>query len=282
MLAEIDEELPPIVVHRSTMRVVDGTHRLSAARLRGQHMIEVRYFDGSEHEAFLLAVQANITHGLPLPLEDRMAAAARIIESHPDWSDRAIAAAAGLGAQTVSGIRAERGPGATASTRMGRDGRVRPVNGAHGRLRASEIISSSPGLSLREVAKLAGISPATVRDVRERIRRGDDPVPPLQRPPRRRPPLTGADEAPPDASAAPDVDSILQGLRKDPAVRFTESGRTLLRWIFSRAIRPDERRTIAVKVPPHCTYIVAGLARRCAGEWLQFADELEERARRMA
>src|SRR5215204_7137150 len=46
MLAGIDERLPPIIVHRSTMRVIDGAHRLGAALLRGDEMIEVRFFDG--------------------------------------------------------------------------------------------------------------------------------------------------------------------------------------------------------------------------------------------
>ena len=50
-----------------------------------------------------------------------------------------------------------------------------------------------------------------------------------------------------------------------------------LRWIFSRAIRKDERADVAAKVPPHCTYIIANVARHCADEWLQLADELERR-----
>ncbi|MGH8879883.1 MAG: hypothetical protein ACRD0P_21450, partial [Stackebrandtia sp.] len=33
MLAESSEKLPPILVHRQTMRVIDGVHRLSAALL---------------------------------------------------------------------------------------------------------------------------------------------------------------------------------------------------------------------------------------------------------
>jgi ParB-like chromosome segregation protein Spo0J len=35
LLAESGLELPPIVVHRPTRRVIDGMHRLAAARLRG-------------------------------------------------------------------------------------------------------------------------------------------------------------------------------------------------------------------------------------------------------
>src|SRR5262245_43617336 len=48
VLAESEAVLPPILVHRATMRVVDGMHRVGAARLRGREAIEVRFFDGSE------------------------------------------------------------------------------------------------------------------------------------------------------------------------------------------------------------------------------------------
>jgi hypothetical protein len=35
---------------------------------------------------------------------------------------------------------------------------------------------------------------------------------------------------------------------------------------------------VAEKVPPHCTYIVANVARACADEWLRLANELERRS----
>src|SRR5260370_41261090 len=50
-LAEVDDELPPILVQRSTMRVIDGMHRLDAARIRGQEEIRVQFFDCCEDEA---------------------------------------------------------------------------------------------------------------------------------------------------------------------------------------------------------------------------------------
>jgi hypothetical protein len=61
------------------MRVIDGMHRLRAAQLRGDHGVEVKFFDGDADEAFIAAVRANITHGLPLTLADRKAAAQRIL-----------------------------------------------------------------------------------------------------------------------------------------------------------------------------------------------------------
>ncbi|MFC7479123.1 hypothetical protein ACFQX7_02195 [Luedemannella flava] len=75
----------------------------------------------------------------------------------------------------------------------------------------------------------------------------------------------------------PVLAALLQGLQTDPALRFTESGRDVLRWIFSRVVKSNERVDIADKVPPHCTYIVADVARACADEWLRLANELDQR-----
>src|SRR5947209_9559409 len=95
-LAETETPLPPILVDRRTLRVIDGMHRLMAASLQGRESIDVIFFDGSEADVFLRAVQENIAHGLPLSQADRRVAAERIIASHPHMSDRAIGHSAGL------------------------------------------------------------------------------------------------------------------------------------------------------------------------------------------
>lgn len=182
LLAATEAELPPIVVHRETMRVVDGTHRVRAAQLRGDEDIDVRFFDGDAEDAFVLAVRSNITHGLPLLMAERTSAARRIIGTHPHWSDRVIADAVGLTAKTVAGVRrrsTEENP--QSNSRLGRDGRVRPLDGAAGRLRAHKLLIRSPEMPLRVIAQEARISISTVWDVRARIKRGEDPVPPRQR-----------------------------------------------------------------------------------------------------
>jgi ParB-like chromosome segregation protein Spo0J len=272
MLASIEERLPPIVVHRDSMRVIDGMHRLRAAKLRGDDRVEVRFFDGNEQEAFVLAVTANTTHGLPLSIGDRALATERIIASQPTWSDRAIAVAVGLGARTVGNIRRRMQDQAeveSVTARTGRDGRVRPVDNSVGRLRASALIKQRPEASLREIAREVGVSPSTVRDVRLRLERGEDPLPQMRQ--RREKPAVR--EA---------VSLMLQGLQSDPSLRFTESGRTVLRWIHSRAIRAEEWAEVEHKVPAHCAYILANVARSCADEWLQIAEELEQRTSRPA
>ncbi|MDO0930224.1 hypothetical protein QQY66_00255 [Streptomyces sp. DG2A-72] len=161
-LAETVVPMPPILVRRD-MHVVDGMHRLSAAMLRGQATIEVEYFEGSPDDAFLRAVELNVVHGLPLSLADRQAAAKRIMISHPQLSDRAIARTAGLGNKAVAALWCTlSGSLPEVKARLGRDGRLRPVCAAEGRRRAAEVIASNPQASLREVARIAGVAPGTV------------------------------------------------------------------------------------------------------------------------
>lgn len=72
MLADSGAKFPPIIVHRPSMRVIDGMHRLRATTLRGCATIEVQFVDDGEGpELFVLAVAANIAHGLPLTSADR-------------------------------------------------------------------------------------------------------------------------------------------------------------------------------------------------------------------
>lgn len=272
-LAEAESELPPIFVHRPTMRVIDGMHRLRAARLRGRRSISVRFFDGPADLVFALAVEANVAHGMPLSLRDREAAAARLVREHPDWSDRVIARTSGLSAKTVGAIRRRVGediPQVTA--RLGRDGRLRPVNGTDGRKRASAYIAENPRASLREIAREAGISPSTASDVRARLSRGEEPVP-LGRP----------SHSPPDVPRRRSVrterpwESIVVNLSRDPSLRFTDGGRHLLRWLEARARDQQMWDQFVDQVPPHCSFLLAELAQGFADSWLEAADRLKSR-----
>jgi ParB-like chromosome segregation protein Spo0J len=288
MLAGLGPALPPIVVHRDTMRVIDGMHRLRAAVLRGDAKIEARFFDGSAEAAFVAGVKANIAHGLPLSVADRRAAARRILGSHPQWSDRAIAASAGLDAKTVSAIRRATEDLPQLDTRVGRDGRVRPLDAAAGRRRAADLISTRPDASLRQIAAAAGVSAGTARDVRERIRKSEDPATANGRGPGR-----PAQPAPGDRAAAPgmparqraaashadpaQVLARLQALKRDPALRYTQQGRDILRWLDAHIIRQEDRTAIGSAIPPHCIYLVAEIALGCAAAWKQLAAELQHR-----
>ncbi|GAA4224535.1 hypothetical protein GCM10022254_04210 [Actinomadura meridiana] len=178
LLAELGGGLPPIMVHQPTMRVIDGVHRVQAAILNDAETIEARLLDCDLNVAFVLAVKANVAHGLPLSQPDRMAAAGRIIAAHPQWSDRAVAAATGLSDKTIARLRDRTGQGAAQpAARLGRDGRLRPLDSAAKRRRAAAMISDEPDAGLRAIARATGLSLATVRDVRQRVGRGEDPVP---------------------------------------------------------------------------------------------------------
>ncbi|WP_433663067.1 ParB N-terminal domain-containing protein [Nocardia sp. CA-128927] len=275
VLAETRAALPPILVHRETMRVIDGMHRLRAARFRGHETIEVQFFDGGQEDAFVRAVEANTAHGLPLTLADRRAAAGRILAAHPEWSNRFVAKVTGLADTTVGAIRLRPTAGLPQlDARVGSDGRTRPLDSAEGRRRACDIITDRPDASLREIARAAGISPETARDVRERIRRGDDPVPAKARVPR--PKSEQCKCAGQPGPATTDLHTALHSLRRDPSVRFSGAGRSLLQWLGVYQINPENSTDFLRAIPPHCAATVAELARGCAEKWNQIADELDK------
>jgi hypothetical protein len=280
-LAELDAPLPPILVHRTTMRVIDGLHRVRAAQLCGQDAVAVRFFTGTEDEAFVEAVKANITHGLPLSLADRKAAANRILTSHPYWSDRAIGAVTGLAGKTIAAIRKQNTNNETPqpNLRIGRDGRIRPLATAQGRRIAEQIITNQPNASLRAIARAAQISPATARDVRERLRRGEDPTRPPHQPhnPNTRKPHNNHRHNHPHQPTTIDRETLLRNLSTDPSLRFSDSGRTLLRWLLTHAVGPTGWTELITQIPLHCSYTLANLGHACADEWLQFAHDLEQR-----
>jgi ParB-like chromosome segregation protein Spo0J len=294
-LAETETQLPPILVDRRTMRVIDGMHRLMAASLQARPTIDVIFFDGSEADVFLRAVQENVTHGLPLSQADRRAAAERIVTSHPHMSDRAIGHSVGLAAKTVAAIRKSSGQESTHSNaRVGRDGRVRPLDSSAGRLRAAELLTQQPDASLRDVARVAGISPATVLDVRKRLERGESPVPGKSAASAARKDSSGygaADDLASDGTAArairfnaramapPDPAVAVVKLLRDPSLRNNELGKGMLRLLHVNAVGAEQLPDVADAVPPHCVAIVVQLARQYAKMWHDFAQELDGRAR---
>ncbi|MFE7636810.1 MULTISPECIES: hypothetical protein [unclassified Kitasatospora] len=115
--------------------------------------------------------------GRPAERAARAEAALRILQAHPSLSDRAVAESTGLGARTVAELRRLSESVAESGFRIGRDGKSRPLNGAAGRLRVAELLGENPKASLRQLARTAGVSPATALDVRRRLERGEEPVP---------------------------------------------------------------------------------------------------------
>jgi transposase-like protein len=278
VIAEVESSLPPILVHRETMQVIDGMHRVRAAIMKGQTVITARFFDGDEEEAFLLAVKANIEHGLPLSLTDRKAAAMRIIGSHSHWSDRAIAEATSLSAKTIASLRLRVAPQFPhLHARFGQDGRARPVSGAEGRRRAAELIAERPDASLREIAREAGVSPNTVRRVRAQLQRGEDPaVLRLKVVKETGDPKTFTN-MPVEKSGEDTAQNSVKwhALSKDPAICLSEAGRFLLRSLSLTTVPPQDWERILNTVPRHSTGTVSALALECSRLWEQVARKLE-------
>lgn len=282
-LAGSSTVLPPIVVHRTTMRVIDGAHRIHAALLRDERQIEVRYFDGSEEDAFVLSVRLNVAHGLPLSRADRNSAAERILRAHPDWSDRVVAAVAGLSDKTVAAIRRRTSAESPRlSHRVGRDGRVRPTDAAAARRRAAAYVANRPDARACEIAKAAGISVTTARDVRGRVRGGLDPVPaghPATAEPVARAGPERAADAEREGDAGDGLFTRLHRLRSDPSFRHRETGRMVLRLLDTTMVIATEPDRLIDGVPVHGADAVARVAVQYALAWQRFADQLENRGR---
>jgi ParB-like chromosome segregation protein Spo0J len=273
ILAQSPLPLPPIVVHRTSMRVIDGVHRLRATELRGDSTIPARLFEGNDAEAFALAVHLNVTHGLPLTLSERKAAARRVLDSYPHWSDRSIGLIAGVSNKTVGKLRGCATEDISQSDpRVGRDGKVRPVSPAHGRRRAAEVLSANPRASLREIARKAGISVTTARDVRQRIDNGQSPLPDGL--------AKNSGRSPGRSDIAPAIgvergSDLLQRLRRDPSVRSSERGRALLRLLSLVAVAISACNEFADAAPIHCSGTIAEIARKNARAWQDIADKFD-------
>lgn len=284
-LMEVVDELPPIIVHYKTMQVIDGVHRLRALQSVGRTAVDVDFFHGSVENAFVTAVAVNVRHGLPLSVADRRTAAMRIVASHPDWSDRRIAAVAGLSARTVTEIRFSSSP--RGAIRLGRDGRARPIDSATGRRDAARLLVERPEASLREIARVVGISPETVRNVRVRLARGEDPVPHARRvssgqgrsasEPTAQPRATPVDRRIAGGPlSAKEQMATLAVLRQNPSVRFSERGRLLLRWLEVSQAAARDWDGILQAIPSHCAQQVANLAKSCAEDWIRLADQVSD------
>lgn len=261
-LARTRKPLPAVIVHAPTRRVIDGRHRVRAAILRGERQIAARLCFDDAGEIFALAVAVNAAHGHPIPTDDRKRHATDLLAEHPEWSTRRIAVASGLAPGTVGRLR---GAAAPTEVRISRNGRRRAVDIGHGRQMASDVLAAEPGISLREAARKAGVSPSTVRDVRNRMRQADNRT-------GSRPIAGGRSPGRPAAPRA--VGHLLVAkLCMDPALRYTMTGRRLLAGLLAAgAIEDNDLAELARGLPAHCVALIAAAAGDCARTWQEFAD----------
>jgi len=287
-LAEVLDEVPPIVVHAGTLQVIDGVHRVHAAKRVGRRTIRALIFDGDEIEARIEAVRSNITHGKPLTLREREAAAQRVLELVPTWSDRRIAMVSGLSPKTVARLR-ERATvdSAQSRARLGRDGRLRPVDPAAVRRRVAEVLRADPGASNRAIARRAGASQATVRDVRERLSQGLSELAAVSSRRRQRKAGKAAAKAGPTATS-PATASGVAPAGPPTGPQAVPSGRPRLAdgepgdfttWFEVRHIDDNHWQRFVDVVPIGRVYEIADTCRRFSASWKAFASALEDRAR---
>jgi hypothetical protein len=256
-LEQSNGEWDPILIWGRHDVVIDGAHRVEAARRMGIASLRAHRFRGSADDAFVAAVRRNSRHGLPLAMEDRLRATRRILSRRPERSDRWIGDVCAVSAKTVARLRAElrTDPQMPAlDSRVGRDGRVRPLRAAQARERILAALERDPAGSLRAVAAAAGASPETVRKVRRQLAAADDRV--------------LADSKEPLES---DSSETRTQLRSDNALSDTE----FMQWFLSKSI--DDWTNFVDSIPLSRVYLVAGAARERAEQWANFALALERR-----
>jgi len=279
-LAELDGQWPPLLVWAERPEaVIDGAHRLAAAKRLGHRTIAVIVFCGSLDDAFVESVHRNVEHGLPLALEDRLRAGRRILRRHPEWSDRRIGDVCALAARTVARVRREVAASAPAplvvldphagrvqhsgrvqpDARVGKDGRVRPVAPGAVRERIAEALAANPNGSLREIAGAVGASPETVR----RVRMG----------------LETRSELPAVRDAGGLPASNRDAWRVDLALTSRADLGELVEWL-ERTDPGDDPYHYVAGVPLSRVYELGDEARRRAAFWTEVARSLETRARR--
>jgi ParB-like chromosome segregation protein Spo0J len=260
-----------LVVRQGDNTIVDGNYRYLAARELGHAHVSCIWFCGDDDEILVEALHRNRSHGLPLSLAEREAAAVHLIEFHPEWSNRRLAEACGLAPGTVRRIRDSGPPPAEpVSIRIGRDGKRRPADAQHARQRVLSALESHPTHSLRDIAGLAGSSPETVRSLKKRMGA----------------PGLGEVLALDPANALASDSAETMRWTSDSALQSAPASNQFLSW-FEKTTVAEEWQSFVNDIPLSRAYEVADEARRRASTWQSFASTLESRtipchARRLA
>jgi hypothetical protein len=175
-VAGVLDDLPSIAVDHDNLAVLTGAHGAVASKLAGRSHIDAVVFADGEIAPFVLAVEDGVEHGKPLSRTERQAATAEMLRRCPERSDRWVGDLCGLSHSTVAKIRKELGQ-PKASVRIGRDGRLRPVDPSNARARTERAIAAMPNASRREIAAAAGVAVATAQRIAMTLARNGTPRP---------------------------------------------------------------------------------------------------------
>jgi hypothetical protein len=112
-LMQAGETFPPlqIVAADNTFLLVDGYHRLEAAKLAKLKMIRCLVREGDRRYAILLSSKANVRHGLRRTIADKRRAVMKVLADVEwrRWSDRQIARHCRVSPPFVSQLRSKMG-----------------------------------------------------------------------------------------------------------------------------------------------------------------------------
>lgn len=246
---------PPILVGAANGLVIDGMHRVAAARVLGLDRLAASFFEGGPDDALIEFVRRNVNHGLPLTLRERKRAASRVLLAHGEWSDRRIADLCAISPKTVARLRRGSGDGPVAGVthldrRIGRDNKLRPVNSRLVRTLVADAIREQPDASLRTIAASVGVSPETVRSVRGSM-----------------------DRTP---SVASDDASCSQSLSQAPC----DDGEDFIAWFDRTSVDEEESRRLMDAIPRARVREIVAEAHRRSEVWQGFARRLEQRTRK--
>jgi len=171
--------------------------------------------------------------------------------------------------------------------RVGRDGKVRPVQAAEIRDRIRRALEKNPGGSLREIATIAGASPETVRTVRARLVEGEK----TDSKPHAIFPSGSGSVAGTDAERTVGINTAAPDLRldygstpvrtawiRDPALLASADGGAFAGWFANTNVDEEWHRYVWA-IPLGRVYEVVDEARRRAATWTAFASLLESRTR---
>ena len=131
--AEAFADLPPIEVQRDTFTLIDGRHRLEAAPVAGSDLIRIREIDIDDGDLAERAFLANLNHGLPYALSERVQGLRMLLDRHPDWSNSKLVRMLGLSYETVAKYRSQIQRGADRDQRLTENRIVERRTGLDGR-----------------------------------------------------------------------------------------------------------------------------------------------------
>lgn len=299
LLVPVLDDVPPILVRETAKgwSLVDGQHRLAAAKEAGRPTIRATVVALDDAEALEAAIEANTTHGKPLSLVERKAAARTLVES-TKFSDRRIASICSIDERTVAAMRpADRptaGNGAVGRSE-GSDGKQRPASPEAAKAQREAIarmLDEHPDLSANEIARRLGCSAMTVlavRKEREAPSEGAAATPPAaSATPTEQPgdacvtpsPALGLappipDDAPTTAGELLDPCPVPGEWRKHPAMKRTNATRDAALILDRRMPRDSEPvAAVAAGIPPELAPGLIREAHHAARFWTELADAL--------